>query len=201
MRSFGVVKLRVASCLMVDDEARAQQSAKDSLRPENRKGRRHLRRQRDAYFVLASKPFVGDGLARLSQAFQVAPDGIPGHLPSFVQGSPVGHQARQQGDSYLVPRLRLQISATRGTPSSCLTARQGASCKLPYREIHNSESKVPRLHFFSVPSIDAYLGHVLLSLTPGLVGVKAYRTSLQIKKQLPPASRRQLGKFCGLEAN
>jgi heterodisulfide reductase subunit A-like polyferredoxin len=95
MRSFGVVTLRVASSLMVDDEARAQESAKDSLRLENRKGRRHLRRQRDAHFVLVSKPFVGDGLARLSQAFQVAPDGIPSHLPGFAQRSPVGNQPRQ----------------------------------------------------------------------------------------------------------
>jgi hypothetical protein len=182
-----VVKLRVASSLMVDDEARAQESAKDSFRPENRKGRRHLRRQRDSYFVLASKPLVGDGLARLSQALQVASDGIPGHLPGFAQGSPVGHQPRQQGDSYLVPRLWLRIFAKHRSPSSCFAAWHRASRKLPNREIHNSEGEVSQLHFFLVPSISAYLGHVLLSLTRGLVGVKVYRTSLRIKKQLPPA--------------
>ena len=95
MTSFGMVELRVASGLMVDDEAGAQESAKDSPRPEDRKVRRHLRRQRNAHFVLVSKSFVGDGLGRFSQAFQVTPDGVPGHLSGFAQGSPVGHQPRQ----------------------------------------------------------------------------------------------------------
>ena len=201
MRSLGVAKLRVASSLMVDDESRLQESAKDSPRAENRKVRRHLRRQRNAYFVLVSKPFVGDRLARLSQAFQVTPNGIPGHRPGFAQGSPVGHQPRQQGNSYLVPRLRLQISATRGSPPSYLAARQGASHQLPHREVHNSESEVSRLQFFLALSVYACLGHFVSSLTPGLVGVKAHKTSARIKRQLRPVNRRQLGEFCGLETS
>jgi len=102
MLFFRMPQLRVTPRLMMHLKTSPQQSAQNIPWFQNGQSRGHLGADHHAKLFFKSASLVRYALAVFLQSFQMAADGIPGHLASFIQSPTVSDQPWQHRNGDLI---------------------------------------------------------------------------------------------------